>query len=56
MRNWQRWAIAAGLAFAVGFLQQFEEGSGLVDALRHGAHALLPALIGLKMTLNPEEK
>lgn len=57
MRNWHRWTLTILIAFSVGFLTEFEDDkTTLVGALRHGAQTLVPALIALKMTLNPEER
>jgi hypothetical protein len=56
MTNRQKWAVAIGLPFAMGFAQAFEEGKALIDALRHGVHALIPALVALKMTLKQNDK
>jgi hypothetical protein len=56
MRNWQRWALAILIPLIIGGAQAFEEGTSVIDGLRHGAHGLVGALIALKMTLNVDEK
>ena len=54
MQNWQKYGIVIMLAFAIGFLDSFGQGSNMLDGLRHGAHALDPTLIALQMTLKGE--
>ncbi len=56
MRNWQRWGLALLLGFASGAgAAAMDKSSSFGDIMRHGIGGVLPAIAGLKMTLNQDE-
>lgn len=53
MNNALRWFLIVIISFATGAITAFTDPGTptLVDCVRHGCITLLPALAGLKMTL-----